>query len=124
MSTVASILSGKTRALDGKAAAGDVVSATDAADPLKLARLLTKLGRAVADLSRRFAPHFVDFEDLPVGSSSTHRLAHGFGGRVRWWVVDADGVPALTKDPATDANTLVLTSTVACTVTVRIEEIG
>lgn len=125
MNTV-SFVSGKSRSLDGSNAPDEVVKASDVTDPMKLARLLMRMLKALAALKRTFSPRRTDFEDLAVDATGAKlfRLPHYFGARVRWWVIDASAAPALAKDPSTDANTLVLTSTVACTVSVRVEEAG
>lgn len=123
---VASFLSGTSRQLDRKVAADEIVTPEDAGDTAKLAKLLTRLLKSIATLGQRPALRRTDYEDKDVDASGTvkHRFAHGFGGRVRWWVVDANAVPALVKDGSTDANTLVLTSAVACRITLRVEEAG
>lgn len=123
---ISSFITDTTRSLDRKVGADEVVSVEDVADTSKLARLLTRILKLLADVRRSFVPRRTDFEDKDVDASGTvrHRFAHGFGGRVRWWVVDSDAVPALVRHADTNANTLVLTSTVACRLTLRIEEAG
>lgn len=121
---IASALSGKTRSLDRKVAADETVSPSDAADSTKMSQLLTRIVRQIAQLRRAPVLRRTDFEDFPVGSGTTHAFPHGFNGRVRWWVVDANGAAALMKNATTDAGTLVLDSAVACTITLRIEEAG
>ncbi len=125
---VSSYLTGKSRQLDGRVAPDESITEADAADAGKLARLLKRILRDLASLKARFYPKRTDFEDCAVGASTTHRFPHGFNGRVRWWVIDqigGGGSPAsLAKNDATDRNTLVLDSTVACTITLRVEEAG
>lgn len=119
--------SGNIRALTKQRQPDEQVTAAQVADTSWLARLLIRMLRDVADLRRRFWPRRVDFEDRAVDATGTKlfRFAHGLDARVRWWAVDATGaVPALQRNAATDSNTLVLTSTVACTVTIRVEEAG
>lgn len=121
---VSSLITGKSRQLDGRAAPEATVTEADVADAPKLAKLLTRILALLADVKRRFYPRRTDFEDWDVGAGTTHSFAHGFAKRVRWWVVDQNGAAALTKNAATDANTLVLDSAVACRITLRVEEAG
>jgi len=119
-------VSGESRSLDLKVEADETVREQDVADPAKLARLLTRLVKENAALRKRFVPRRTDFEDLDVGTGTTHRLNHGFGGRVRWWVIEQIGSnPQLvTIYGDTDKDTLVLYSGVSTRVTVRVEEAG
>ncbi len=126
---IASSLSGKSRSLDRKVASDELVSEADITDVPKMARLLTRILRSIADLRRTFVPRRTDFEDRAVGSGTYERFPHGFGGRVRWWVVDSIGTaPILLQSsvPAyrSDENTLILYSAAAPTVTIRVEEAG
>lgn len=122
--------SGKVKQLDLKAEPTDIIHPDDAADPNKLARLLNDVLANVNRLRRKWAADFIDYEDVSVSTSgATVRLQHNFSGRVRWRVVDwtdaATGAPDLRKDTTnTDANTLVLKSYVAGTVTIRVEPAG
>lgn len=98
-------------------------------DVPRMTRLLTQILRDIAQLKRRFWPLRIDHQDRVVDASGTvlHRFAHGFGGRVRWWVVDwtdATLPPLLVRHSSSNNDTLVLTSGVAGTVTIRIEEAG
>lgn len=93
-----------------------------------MVRLFMRILREVSALRRRFVPSRIDFEDRAVGTGTYESFAHGFGGRVRWWVVDAAGTtPELIRidpDTLTDKNTLVLYSGQATTCTIRVEEAG
>jgi len=125
---VASFISGKSRQLGGKATEDEVVSEADVTDVPKMARLLTRIVRELASLRRRFAPRRTDFEDVDVPTGGYVRFPHGFGGRVRWWVVDVEGSFAqlvrVSPDTLSDANTLVLYSDQETRITLRIEEAG
>lgn len=114
---------GGITALDRRAEPDELVSREDAADAHKLSRLLQRILKDVATLKRRYWPRRVDFEDRVVDSSGTtkHRFPHNLNAQVRWWVVDASGAARLARHSDSDLNTLVLTSLVACTVTVRVE---
>lgn len=108
-----------------------VVTEEDVKDASKLARLVAGIAKDVAALKRRFAPRRIDFEDRAVTSSGTvkYQFHHGFGGRVRWWVVDwqpssLGDVPSFQRHSSSDANTLVLLSSTNGTATVRVEEAG
>jgi hypothetical protein len=109
--------SGGVFQLDRSAEPDEIVTEEDAKDAGKLARLLVRILRDLADIKRRFFPRRIDFEDVAVtGASSTYRFTHGFGGRVRWWLGDvrptsmaANYVPAIVAS-STDSNTLVLIS--------------
>lgn len=98
-------------------------------DEQRLARLLMDVLRQQADLSRRFWPQFIDFEDVAVDATgaTVYRFAHGLGGRVRWWPVDWSGAtagPRLVRHANTDDNTLCLVSYTAGTLTLRVEVAG
>lgn len=115
----------------GPKPAGDVrLTGADVIDPPTLARTIERLINGVATLRARWYPRRIDFEDVPVASGSVLvYLAHGFNGRVRWWVVDwqstlANKTPVLTRDASTDANTLVLVSNIDGVATIRVEEAG
>lgn len=120
---------GPVRRLDRASEPDERVTVDDLKSPDYLARLLMRILRELADLRRRWWPKRIDVEDRDVdGTGSTkYRFPHGFGGRVRWWVVDwsgASSVAGLMRHSDSDNNTLVLVSWVAGTVTVRIEEAG
>ena len=121
-------LNGSPRQLDRRPEPPTQVTEEQAADAGRLARLLMTLLRDTALLRRRWMPHRLDYEDRAVDDTGTtkYRFTHLFGARVRWWVVDWDGAasPALTKDADTTDDVLVLTSTSAGTMTLRIEEAG
>lgn len=120
-----SLLTGRSRQLDGRVTPEEVVNETITGNPKLLSELLTRVLRDVAELKRRYYPQRTDFEDIDFGVSTTHRLSHRFGCRVRWWVVDQSGdIAELIKSDETDGNTLVLLSDVACRATVRVEEAG
>lgn len=92
-----------------------------------LSRLQMRVLRSLAALERRPAPRRIDFEDVEVNGDglTVYTFSHGFGGRVRWWVVDClDTSGGLHTADTTDENTLVLLSEQPGTVTVRIEEVG
>ena len=122
-------LNGKVRQLDRRAEPDELVTEDQARDPKRVARLLAQLLRDVASLKRRFWARHIDFEDRTVDATGTtpYRFPHGFNGRVRWSVVDwvsaSDG-PRMARDTTSDANTLVLVSYEAGTVTIRVEEAG
>lgn len=121
---------GTLYSLDGRAAPDEVMTSEDAKDPEKIARVLGRLLKENAELRRRWNPRRVDFEDVAVSTAgAVVSLQHGFAGRVRWWPVGwqsaASTAPYLREDTAAStADTLVLKSYVAGTVTVRVEEAG
>ena len=121
---------GTMRQLDGRAEPDFVVEAKDVEDPPRLARLLQIMLRELARLRLAWAPRRVDFKDVTCGTGGALiRLEHGFGGAVRWWVVDwqisaASGAPILQRYTGTDENTLVLWSDKAGVATIRVEEAG
>lgn len=127
------IVSGtKVRQLDKPSAPDQQVTADDAADSQKLARLLTSILASLADIKRRFWPKRIDYEDQVTtgtgGSPQTLPYEHGFGGRVRFWVVDWSGTtaaPILVRDSTLTTNDkLVLKSYEGGTFTLRVEEAG
>ena len=104
----------------------EVVTEADVQEPPKLARLVLRLLKDVAQLKRAWTPDRVDFEDRVVDGTGVtlYRFEHGLGGRVRWWVVDSTGPHDLVRDASSDNNTLVLYSYGATTVTIRVERAG
>jgi hypothetical protein len=115
--------------LDRPISPDEVVTAKDVQEPSKLASMLLRLLRDVASLKRLWTPKRIDFEDVACSLGGTNRLNHGFGGRVRWWVVE--WLPAspgtafgLEQTAATDASTLVLASSTTGTATIRVELAG
>jgi hypothetical protein len=122
--TIAS--TGILRRLDPGIQPDRTTTAEDVKDPEKLARAVQELREALAGVE---LPRSIDFEDLAASTGGALlRLAHGFGGRVRWFVMDwqssGTAAPVLMRTTASDENTLVLGSYVAGTVTVRVEEAG
>lgn len=122
---------GLVKVLDGRAEPDEVITAEDVQDAPKLARLFARTLSMVASLRRAWAPRRIDFEDVPVSTLAAEvSLAHGFNGRVRWWICgwqsSGTTAPILRESTATvsDANTLVLQSYVAGTVCIRVEEAG
>lgn len=119
---------GDIRQLDRHAEPDEQVTPADVQDPERVSRLLMRILRDLAALKRRWWPLRVDVEDREVDATGTtkYRYPHGFGGRVRWWVVGWSGAagPQLAEHDDTDDMTLVLVSYVAGTVTLRIEEAG
>ncbi len=105
----------------------ETVTDEDAKDPKALAAILTRVLATQNDLLRRIGKPSVDFEDVPVtGTGALIQLEHRLGARVRWLVVDWSSTaggqpPVFEKDPSTTANLLVLSSTEAGTVTIRVE---
>jgi hypothetical protein len=122
--------SGKARQLDRRPEPDEQITEEHAKDPARVARLLMRILRDIAQLKRRWWPRRVDHEDRVVDDSGAakHRFPHGFNGRVRWWVVDWVGEAgdnhSLQRHSDTDENTLVLTSRAAGMVTLRIEVAG
>lgn len=95
----------------------------DVQDPEKLARAVQALEKATATASTAKS---VDFQDVAVSpAGALVSLPHGFGTRVRWWLVDWESsgtsAPVLKRDATSTNDTLVLASYVAGTVTIRIE---
>jgi hypothetical protein len=125
---VASLITGKSRQLDRKAAADELVPESDVTDASKLAKLLTRIVKGLAELQRAFVPRRTDFEDVDVPNGDFVRFPHGFGGRVRWWIVDVEGndpqMLRVSPDTLSDENTLVLYSGQATRLTLRVEQAG
>ena len=122
---------GVIRQLDTRAGEPIVVTSDDVKDVEKLARLLQQALRENAEIRRRWAPRELFFRDQAVTATNTTkiRLTHNFNGKVNWAVVRWDGSAAgssygIDEHADTDANTLVLVSSVAGTATIRVEEAG
>lgn len=116
-------------ALDRPPQLDERVTEDDVKDASKLARLLMRVLKDIATLKRRFVPRRIDFEDRAVLGGGKLRLNHGWGGRVRWWVVDwvptsPTDSPVFERTTATDSKTLVLSVGNPGTVTIRVEESG
>lgn len=122
---------GVIRQLDTRAGEQIVVTSEDVKDAEKLARMLQQALRENAELRRRYTPRELYFRDQPVTATTTTkiRLTHNFGGKVNWAVVRWDGSAAgssygIDEHADTDANVLVLVSSVAGTATIRVWEAG
>lgn len=120
---------GRVRQLDKQTEPDELVTPEDVQDPNKLAQLLVRILRDVAVMKRRFWPRRIDFEDKAVTSGDVMRLNHGFGGRVRYWVVDwrptTPGDAALFEyDASTDDKTLCVAVGNSGKVTMRVESAG
>lgn len=121
---------GRVYQLDRAAEPDEIITEEDAKDAPKLARLLVRILRDLADIKRRFFPRRIDFEDRAVTSGDVLRLTHGFGGRVRWWVVEwqptTPGDVALFEraTSGTNTNTLALAVGNSGTATLRVESAG
>ncbi len=119
---------GKVTRLGSRAGAPDVTTEDDVKDPAMLAKLLGRMRADLADLKRRYEPRRLDFEDQPMlsGVGNTISLAHGFGGRVRFWLLDSTSQGGAWLNAATTKDTLVLdvAGTSDGTCTVRVEEAG
>jgi hypothetical protein len=121
---------GKVTPLGGRAEPTEVFKSADVEDPQTLADALTTLRDQVKVLERRFAVEFIDFEDIALLAYADVRLSHGFGGRVRWsvldWISSVGALPPVLERnaSATTSDVLVLTSSVAGTATIRVERAG
>lgn len=124
---------GPIRQLDTRPEPDEQITEDQAGDVSRLARLLTRLLRDVAELRRRWFPRRIDYEGIvSVGSSGTpetHQFPHSFGGQVRWWIVDCDGVgsvtlPLVMRTNTSDKNTLSLAFYFPGNFAIRIEESG
>lgn len=109
----------------------ETFSAEDAKDDEKVARAINDLRAANAQRARDWSPRWLDFEDIEVDNTGAtkYTLAHHFGGRVRWWVVDhtdsaGTGGAMLERHADTTKDALVLISYIEGTVTIRVEEAG
>lgn len=120
---------GKIYQLNPKRTVSRVISEEFLAEPANLARALNDHEGSIAALQRRRSATFTDFEDIPLGTlGETVALNHGYGSRVRWWLVDWESAgttaPIVKRDSTTDESTLVLASYVAGTATIRVELAG
>lgn len=95
-----------------------------AAEPRLVAKAVATVQNAIEEQKSNFRPA-IEFQDLVFSSGgATTAIAHNFGGRVRWWVVDWVGAmvgPSLVRHADSDANRLVLASYVAGTGSIRVE---
>lgn len=120
---------GAGRQLDAKAQPEEVVTEQDAADAPKLARLLARILRELAELQRSWSPRSILFRGVPVDATGTtvYTLTHRFRGPVNWSVVgwrDASAGAGLVEDADTDGLALRFVSYVAGTADILIEEQG
>lgn len=117
---------GVVRQLDKRAGEPIVVTSDDVKDAEKLARLLQQALRENAEERRHWRPRQLYFRDQVVDGTGTtkYRLTHNFNGRVEYFAGRATDYPRLKVHDETDANTLVLVSGTACTVTILVEEAG
>ncbi len=113
--------------LGAKATPDEIVTQDDVKEPVKLAKMLTRIISLLSALRRIWVPRTIDFEDVAVpGGGGLVTLQHNFGGRVRWWVVDVFGSSTflLQRNAATTSDTLVLSSNQSNTLTIRVQEAG
>jgi hypothetical protein len=124
---------GKSRQLDTRTQSDEIVSADDAGDTTKLARLLTRLLAELAAVRRRWVPRSITFRDVvSTGDYLTPveiPLKHNLGGLVEFWVVDtivqaSATVPLIVRHPSSDPNTLVISVYYSATFAIRVEEAG
>ncbi len=118
---------GAVTTLDGRAEPDETVTENDVKDTAKLAKVLARVLATIALLKRSWTPSRVDFEDCVVTNPFTIlTLEHGFGGRVRWWVVDQTSAMSANQTANTTADTLELYiyGDTDGTCTVRVEEAG
>jgi hypothetical protein len=121
--------SGVMTSLDGRAPTDIVITSKDVEDVERLARLVQEQARKLAVLERRWSPRRIDFEGYAVTSGDTLRLEHGFGGRVRWWIVEwtpttPGDVALFEQDSSTAADVLALDVGNSGTVSIRVEAAG
>lgn len=116
------------RRLDKPAEPDEQFTERHAQDPKRISEVIMRLLRDVAALRRRWWPQCIDYRDKTVDATGTtlYRFPHNFGGRVNFWIVRWSGAaaPNLRYSTSSDDNTLVLTSTVAGTATIRVEQAG
>lgn len=124
---------GPIRQLDKRVEPDEQITEDQAGDVSRLARLLTRILRDVAELKRRWFPRRIDYEGIvstgSSGAPQTKQFAHGFGGQVRWWVIDCDGVgsvtlPLVMRTNTDDKNTLTLAFYFPGNFAIRVEEAG
>lgn len=121
---------GAVAQLDAKPSQTEAVTPEDVQKPPRLSELLGRLVTAVSELRRAWAPKTIDFEDVSLGAGgASTRLEHGFGGRVRWWLVDwqptaTGNRPNVERSSSSTNDVLVLLSSQAGTATVRVEQAG
>jgi hypothetical protein len=119
---------GPMRQLDKPAEPDEQFTVEHAQDPRRLAEVVMRILRDLASLRRRWWPEHIDYRDKVVDGTGTtfYRFPHGFGGRVNYWPVRWSGAaaPNLVYSSTSDDDTLVLTSTSAGTVTLRVEAAG
>lgn len=120
---------GPARALTRPPEPDEEVTVEQVEDASRLARIAMRMLRDIAALKKRWAPARVDHEGRVVDATGTtlYRFAHDLNTvSVRYWAVEWSGsaAPCLRRHATTDRDTLVLTSTVAGTVTLRIESAG
>lgn len=129
MSAAVAFTDGRMRQLDAKGTPSAVLTALDAQEPEKIARAVNDLTRSVAEQARAFTPRVIFHRDVTVTGTGLvkYRFQHGFRGLVNWYVArwsSAAGGHSLVEDASTTADTLVLVSYIAGTLTLRVEEAG
>ncbi len=119
---------GAARQLDRTVEPEAQITTQEIANPERVVRLFARLLGDVAQLKRLWRARRLDYEGRTVlGDGTTrYRFEHLIGGSIRFWIVDWDGddPPNLRRHASSDSSTLVLTSTSAGTMTLRIEEAG
>lgn len=107
-----------------------LITEEDVQNPRKMALLLTRIVKEIAEVKRRFVAKRIDYEDVTVTNAGlSYAFQHSMKGRVRWWPVGWQSASAdacvLVEDTArTDDNTLYLKSYGDGVVTLRVESAG
>lgn len=118
---------GKPRSLVSDSDPGEQITETQVTSARELSRVLMRMLRWLTRLVNLPLFSRIDFEDVTFGSDDSvrYRFDHGFGGRVRWWVVGTNAQAVLAEDTSLSSDdTLVLISYAAATATLRVEEVG
>lgn len=100
----------------------DRLEAKDVNNPHELARALNRIVRALRTVAKLVETPWIDFEDRVFTTGGVHVLAHGFGGRVRFAIVDWSGVGGAhnCQVTASDDDSITITGYVAGTATIRV----
>jgi hypothetical protein len=107
----------------------EVVTAEDAKDPEKVAKILARLLAGMAEQKRRWAPRRMDFAGVVVAVGSYTTLQHNFAGAVHWWIINwqstgAGNATQFIDTDFSDDNSLVLFSGESGIATIRVEAAG
>ena len=117
----------KSARLSARADRPATLTAERAADPSRVAEIVTRMSQALREIVRLLDPPYINFKNVTCTSGTDVILNHGFGAEVHWWVVRWSGsaAPNLREDATRNTpDRLVLDCGQTGTATIRVQVVG